>query len=96
MKEKDYQAGIIKKLKLRYPNCIVMKNDSKYIQGIPDITILYNGMWAMLEVKKDSNSHIQPNQNYYIEKLDDMSFAAYIYPDNESEVIELLDRHFGG
>ncbi len=96
MKEKDYQAGLIKRLHKRYPNCVVMKNDPGYIQGIPDLTILHNGMWAMLEVKKDFDSHTQPNQDYYVEKLDNMSFAAYIYPDNESEVIRLLDEHFGG
>jgi ATP-dependent RNA circularization protein (DNA/RNA ligase family) len=95
MKERDYQASLIKRLNKRYKDCLIMKNDSGYIQGIPDLTVLYNGLWAMLEVKANSEAHTQPNQDYYVDRLDTMSFAAYIHPDNESEVIRLLDQHFG-
>ena len=95
MKEKDYQASLIRTLKQRYINCVVMKNDAGYIQGIPDLTILYNGIWAMLEVKITAEADTQPNQDYYVDTLDNMSFAAYIYPDNENEILRLLDQHFG-
>lgn len=95
MKEKDYQASLIRILKQRYTNCVVMKNDAGYIQGIPDLTILYNGLWAMLEVKITAEADTQPNQDYYVDSLDNMSFAAYIYPDNENEILRLLDQHFG-
>ena len=94
MKEKDYQAKLIQKIKLRYRNCVVMKNDASYIQGIPDLSILYKSLWAMLEVKKTNDSNTQPNQDYYVNKLHGMSFAAYIHPGNEKEVFSLLDKHF--
>ena len=96
MKERDYQARLIKELERRYPGCFVMKNDSYYIQGVPDLTILHNGLWAMLEVKVDEDSHTQPNQEYYINKFEQMSYAAFVHPKNEEKVLRELDEHFGG
>lgn len=95
MKERDYQARLIRELERRYPGCFVMKNDSSYIQGVPDLTILYNGLWAMLEVKVDELSHTQPNQDYYINKFEQMSYAAFVHPQNEEIVFKELDEHFG-
>ena len=46
MLESKFQSDLIKKLKKMFPNCIVMKNDSSYIQGIPDLTVLYKDKWA--------------------------------------------------
>lgn len=94
MRERDYQAKIIKKLKKAFPGCVVVKNDSGYIQGIPDLTVLYGSSWAMLEVKLDHDSSVQPNQGYYVEKLDSMSFAAFVYPENEDQVFYELQRSF--
>ena len=94
MKERDYQASLIRRLEQRYPGCFVMKNDSSYVQGVPDLTVLHNGMWAMLEVKVDENSHTQPNQKYYIDKFERMSYAAFVHPENEDAVLSELDKHF--
>jgi hypothetical protein len=94
MLENKYQSNLIRRLKDRFPGCIVLKNDSSYIQGIPDLIILYEDMWAALEVKKDGRAHHQPNQDYYVCKMDEMSFAAFIFPDNEEEVLDELDRFF--
>lgn len=92
MKERDYQAALIKKLKKLFPGCMVLKNDEQYIQGIPDLTIFYKDRWAMLEVKIDSRASIRPNQEYYVAQANGMSFAAFINPENEEEVIRDLQQ----
>lgn len=95
MNESVYQAKIIRKLKECLPGCIVLKNDSSYMPGIPDILILYNEHWAMLEVKLHVLSRHQANQNHYIDLLDSMSFAAFIYPEVEEAVLHDLQFTFG-
>jgi hypothetical protein len=95
MRESDYQAKLIKELRDFFPGCVILKNDTAYLQGIPDLAVFYNHNWAMLEVKTSENAHHRPNQDHWIEVLDDMSFAAYIYPDNEEEVLDALQAAFG-
>lgn len=75
-----------------FPGCMVVKNDPQYKQGILDLTIFYGPRWASLEVKKGPKSALQANQQYYVEKLDEMSFAAIIYPENEEEVLRALQE----
>ena len=90
--ERDFQAKLIKELKQIFKGCIVMKNDSSYIQGIPDLIILYRDKWAALEVKKSATAHHQPNQEYYVELMDEMSYASFIYPENKEEVLYELQQ----
>lgn len=85
--ERDFQSKLIKDLKKIYPGCIIMKNDPDYIQGIPDLILLVDDMWFALECKKSERSPHRPNQDYYIRKMDDMSFARFIYPENKEEVL---------
>lgn len=92
--ENDYQAGLIKRLKDRFPGCMVLKNDPNYIQGIPDLTVLYKKHWASLECKKSANEKPRPNQPKYVKKMNDMSFSSFIYPENEEEVLNELERAF--
>lgn len=92
MRERDYQARLIKKLKRRFPGCVILKNDPQYLQGILDLSIFYEQRWAMLEVKASVNAPRQPNQDYYVEMLNEMSFAAVIYPENEEEVLHDLQQ----
>lgn len=94
MLESKYQANLIKKLKEEYPGCMVLKNDSSYLQGVPDLLVLYNDRWASLEVKKNANARHQPNQDYYVDKMDEMSFSRFICPENEEEVLSDLKRAF--
>ena len=94
MTESVYQGTLIKRLKRTFPGCVVLKNDSQYIQGILDLTILYCDLWAMLEVKAAADSPFQPNQEYYLEHLGQMSFAAVIYPEIEEEVLLALQEAF--
>lgn len=94
MVESQYQSKLIKKLYDMFPGCIVLKTDASHQQGIPDLLILWKDQWASLEVKPSPSSNIQPNQDYYVERLDKMSFAAYIYPENEEEVLNALQQAF--
>jgi hypothetical protein len=95
MAENRYQATVIKKLKKLFPGAIVLKNDANYMQGIPDILILFGFRWALLEVKDSATAEERPNQRYYVDKGNDMSFAAFIYPENEMEVLRGLQLAFG-
>jgi hypothetical protein len=94
MNEGQYQTEIIKKLEDIFPGCTVLKTDAGYRQGFPDLIILWGEYWAALEVKTSPSAHIQPNQDHYVETLDRMSFAAYIYPENEEEVLNALQQAF--
>ena len=92
--ERDFQAGLIKDLKQMFPGCIVMKNDSSYIQGIPDLLVLYKDKWASLEVKKAANANRQPNQEYYVNQMNEMSFSRFIFPENKESVLNDLYKTF--
>lgn len=94
MLENVFQAKLIKELKDMFPGCIVMKNDASYIQGIPDLLVLYNNKWASLEVKKSANASRQPNQQYYVDKMNEMSFSRFICPENRDEVLCELHLYF--
>jgi hypothetical protein len=87
MKENKFQHDLKVELKTRFPGCVIQKNDPTDIQGIPDLTILYNDRWAMLECKRSKNAKHQPNQDYYVEKMNKMSYANFIYPENKEEVL---------
>lgn len=91
-KESKFQKELIDKLTAKFPGCIILKNDSAYIQGIPDLTIFYKDKWAMLECKKHGKASHQPNQDYYIKKANEMSYASFVYPENEAEVINELEQ----
>lgn len=95
MRESKYQKELIKKLKDMFPGCIVTKNDSSFFQGIPDLLILFRDKWAMLEVKAYPDSYRQPNQDYYVGLLDEMSFASFINERNEEQVLNDLQHAFG-
>lgn len=90
--ESKFQSNLIKEIRERFPGCEVIKNDSGYIQGVCDLIILYKNKWAMLEVKASSKSRKQPNQEYYVKKYGQMSYAAFIYPENKEAIIHELEQ----
>lgn len=94
MLESKFQSKLIRRIKDEFPGCIVLKNDPTYLQGIPDLTIFYENIWAALEVKKSAKASHQPNQDYYVDKMNQMSYAAFIFPENEDEVMAELQNHF--
>lgn len=95
MLENKFQANLIKEIKNRFPECMVLKNDPTYIQGIPDLVVLYKNKWAALECKKSAKAKHQPNQEYYISKMGDMSYASFVCPENKEAVLNDLQQTFG-
>lgn len=93
--EAIFQINLIKKLQMMFPNGFILKNDPTEYQGIPDILILVGDRWAMLEVKREVSAEIQPNQEFYVDMFNRMSFAAFIYPENEEEVLRALQSALG-
>jgi hypothetical protein len=79
-----------------FEGCVILKNDAAYLQGVPDYILLWRNKWAMLEVKAYRDAEHQPNQDYYVQILNRMSFAAFIYPENEEDVLRELQQAFDG
>jgi hypothetical protein len=92
MLERDYQAKLIRKIYDMFPGCFVLKNDATYRQGFPDLLILNGNKWVALEVKNSRKAPHQPNQDYYIEVLGKISYAAVIFPENEEEILLEVSR----
>ena len=92
--ESAFQREVIAELKTLFPGCVVLKNDAGYIQGFPDLTVLYKSKWAVLECKKSRNASHQPNQDWYVNKLNEMSYANFIYPENKEQIFYELQQTF--
>lgn len=93
--ETRYQAGLVKRLSARFPGCFIIENNPAEVQGIPDLLLLWGKHWAMLEVKTSAAADVQPNQVYYVTHFDEMSFGAFVYPENEQDVLDALQQAFG-
>lgn len=93
-KENVFQKKLIQEIKRLFRGCMVFKMNANYIQGFPDLLVLYKKKWAALECKQSKNAHHQPNQDHYINRLDKMSFARFIYPENREEVLNELQQTF--
>jgi hypothetical protein len=94
MLESKFQSDLIKEIEDKLEGAIVLKNDPNYIQGIPDLSVLYKGKWAALECKKNGKASHQANQDWYVERMDNMSFARFVFPENKEEVLDELLRFF--
>lgn len=94
MKESKFQSNLKKELRDMFPGCIISKLDPGDIQGIPDLLVLYKDKWAVLENKRSAKAEHQPNQDYYVDKMNGMSFASFIYPENKEEVLARLRKKF--
>ena len=90
-----YGYSLIKELEKRFPGRIILKNDSNYLQGVPDLSILYGSRWATLECKRSQKAIHQPNQEYYVDRMDHMSFSRFICPENREEILDELQSAFG-
>ena len=92
MLENRFKTKLIKEIKELFPGCIVMHMDANEYQGIPDLLILYKNKWAALEGKKNAEARHRPNQDYYVNLMNDMSYAAFIYPENKEEILHELQQ----
>jgi hypothetical protein len=90
-----FQYQMRKRLEREFPGCIVLKNDPSWIGGIPDLLMVWGPHWAALETKAEPKSKRQPNQPFYVDKMDRMSYASFVSQDNVEEVIDEIHRSFG-
>ena len=95
MKESQFQKNCIDRIKTEFPGCMVLKNDSGYLQGIPDFLVLHNNRWAALEFKRAKEAAHRPNQDYYVSKMNGMSYASFVDPSNVEEVMNGLQEALG-
>lgn len=94
MVESKFQSNLIKELKERFKGCVVVKNDANYMQGIPDLTVFYGNRWVMLETKRSEDAPHRPNQDYYVSLFNDMSYAAFIFPENKEVILNEVEQAF--
>lgn len=94
-KEGDFQSDLIEEIEGRFVGCVVLKNDPSFIQGFPDLTILYKNKWATLECKRSEKAKHRPNQDDYVDLCDKMSFSRFVYPENKEDVLNDLQQAFG-
>ncbi|MCM1363410.1 MAG: hypothetical protein NC215_00300 [Ruminococcus sp.] len=92
MLENRFKTKLVNELYELFPGCIIIHVDPNEIQGFPDLLMLYKDKWAALEGKQDEDAPYRPNQDYYVELLNRMSFAAFIYPKNKEEVLYELQQ----
>jgi hypothetical protein len=94
MMENRFKTKLTREIKKLFPGCIVLHMDPNEIQGLPDLLILYKNRWAALEGKKSADEPHRPNQPYYVDLMNGMSFAAFIYPENKEDVLRELQQAF--
>lgn len=92
--ESSFQKKLISELKKMFPGCLVLKLDPNYKQGLPDLLILFRSKWAALECKRSATAVRQPNQEYYVNLMNNLSFARFIHPKNKGEVLHELQQAF--
>lgn len=92
MLESKFQSALIRDIKKRFPGCYVFKNDPTLNQGIPDLLVLYHDKWAALECKQSAAAAHRPNQDWHVDNMNKMSFAAFVWPENKKEVIDAMAR----
>lgn len=95
MLENRFKTKLVKEIKARYQGSKVFHLNPLEEQGAPDLVILYKNKWAALEGKKEEKSSHRPNQDYYVNQYNQMSFARFISPENKEEVLNELDKAFG-
>jgi hypothetical protein len=94
MLESRFKTNLCGELREMFPGCILAHLDPNETQGIPDLLILYEDQWAVLEGKRDAHAPHQPNQDYYVDKMNRMSYAAFIYPENKEKILYELQQAF--
>ncbi len=94
MLESDFKKRLIVKIERLFPDCVILTNDAEFRTGIPDLTVFWRNHWALLETKRSATAAIQPNQQHYIDWANRNSFGAFVYPENEREVLRALQHAF--
>lgn len=89
-----FQTVVRKRIEAMFPDSVVIKQNPTMFQGLPDLLVLYNDHWAMLETKASKSASRRPNQSYWVQEFNKMSFAAFVYPENLEDVLYALQHAF--
>lgn len=95
MLENKFKTELIKDIKETIPGSMIFHLDPTECQGIPDLLVLHNDKWAALEGKKNKDASHRPNQDYYVDKMNEMSYAAFVYPENKEVILNELQQALG-
>lgn len=90
--ESKFKRELIRKLKEQYPGAVILKNDANDKIGIPDHLMLYGRHWIAFEAKASQHAAHRPNQDYWVNLLNSMSFASFVYPQNEGWFLHEVQR----
>lgn len=93
-RESRFQTQYQNMLEREFPGLIIVKVQTGYIQGFTDRLLLYADKWAALEFKRSADEVPQVNQPYWVDRLNRMSYAAFVYPENGREVLRDLQFTF--
>lgn len=90
-----FKAALIKELERLFPGCVIIHQDpNRTHQGIPDLLVLYGDTWIMLETKAATGSARQANQEYWVDFYNQMSYAAFVSPENVEDVLDAIQLAF--
>lgn len=91
--ESQTQARFIKRLRRAFDRAVILKNDSGYLQGIMDLTVILPGVVIFIEVKPYFGAPYEPNQEYYLALVQHLGFMSFtLCPENEEEVFRAIQE----
>lgn len=93
--ESKFQKEFTDALEEKFPGCLIIKGNSSYRQGLPDWLMLHQDNWAAFEIKRNKNAKRSDSQSYYVNKMNDMSYASFVDPENYREVISEVQQTLG-
>jgi hypothetical protein len=94
MRESHFQSRFLRRIEDEFPECVIIVPDPSSQQGITDRVVLFGTGWVALEFKAHAKAALRPNQAYYVGLLGSMSYAAFVYPENEEEVFCAIQQAF--
>ena len=92
-RESAFQSEVIQELEARWPGCTVRKNPPGYDNGFPDVVAYIGRLWAMFECKRSAHEKHRPNQDWWVDHLNLMGFARFIFPENKDAVLDELEGY---
>lgn len=91
--EAVFQAAFVKRLRNTFDRVIILKNDSGYLQGIMDLTVILPGCVIFLETKPYEDAPYEANQEYYLDLVQRFGhFSATVYPENEEVIFRAIQE----
>lgn len=95
-REHLFQKSVKQEIIDIFPSCVIHKNPTGVHDGFPDLVCYLGDTWFMLECKRSKDEEHQPNQDWWVDRLNKMSYASFIFPENREEVFCQLRQKFNG